>query len=56
MFYVGHFVCKCGKETGLSTGLIYYPFICEHFDKVITNFEILYIRFYRILSIRVQFK
>jgi len=55
IFYVGHFVCNCGKETGPSTGLINYSFACEQFDKVITSFVLLYISFYRIFSVLVQF-
>ncbi|XP_060858388.1 uncharacterized protein LOC132935785 isoform X2 [Metopolophium dirhodum] len=29
----GHFVCKCGNETELSTGLINYSIACEKFDE-----------------------
>eukprot|EP00102_Acyrthosiphon_pisum_P007164 XP_003241646.1 PREDICTED: uncharacterized protein LOC100571288 isoform X2 [Acyrthosiphon pisum] len=29
----GHCVCKCEKETGLSTGIINYSIACEKFDE-----------------------
>lgn len=48
IFYLGHCVCKCGKETGLSTGFINYSIYCEKFDEVITSFVILPL--YQLLS------
>jgi len=55
IFYVGHCVCKCGKDTRLSTGLLNDSIACEKFDEVITSFVILNISFYCILSVRMQF-
>ncbi|XP_060872670.1 uncharacterized protein LOC132946642 [Metopolophium dirhodum] len=43
----GHFVCKCGKETGLSTGLINYSFIFEHFDKTILRNNYTYMGYHK---------